>query len=87
MLQLYESEGIDWTKVAFVDNQDCVDVIEQAPPKCVRARLRACVCLHCAGWNRQTRMHARTHTFFGERGVVCLCVACVVRLVCALKWS
>ncbi|KAF5838685.1 hypothetical protein DUNSADRAFT_2380 [Dunaliella salina] len=31
--QEYESEGIDWTKVEFVDNQLCVDVIEQAPPK------------------------------------------------------
>jgi len=31
--QEYESEGIDWTKVEFVDNQECVDVIEQAPPK------------------------------------------------------
>lgn len=24
----YEREGIDWTKVEFVDNQDCVDVFE-----------------------------------------------------------
>ncbi len=29
----YMSEGIDWTKVEFVDNQDCVDVIEAQPPK------------------------------------------------------
>ncbi|KAG1663736.1 hypothetical protein FOA52_006105 [Chlamydomonas sp. UWO 241] len=29
----YESEGIDWTKVEFSDNQECVDVIEMAPPK------------------------------------------------------
>ncbi len=32
-LQEYESEGIDWTKVEFTDNQSCVDVIELAPPK------------------------------------------------------
>lgn len=31
--QEYESEGIDWTKIEFVDNQECVDVIEMAPPK------------------------------------------------------
>jgi myosin heavy subunit len=34
------SEGIDWTKVEFVDNQDCVDVIEAQPPK-VRPALSA----------------------------------------------
>lgn len=32
-LQEYESEGIDWTKVEFIDNQECVDVIEAVPPK------------------------------------------------------
>ncbi|GAX85034.1 hypothetical protein CEUSTIGMA_g12454.t1 [Chlamydomonas eustigma] len=31
--QEYESEGIDWTKIEFTDNQDCVDVIEMQPPK------------------------------------------------------
>eukprot|EP00879_Flechtneria_rotunda_P012719 GHRR01013282.1.p1 GENE.GHRR01013282.1~~GHRR01013282.1.p1 ORF type:complete len:1481 (+),score=699.13 GHRR01013282.1:1396-5838(+) len=29
----YEVEGIDWTKVEWVDNQACVDVIEAMPPK------------------------------------------------------
>eukprot|EP00775_Hariotina_reticulata_P008956 gene8956-9132_t len=29
----YESEGIDWTKVEWVDNQACVDVIEAMPPR------------------------------------------------------
>ncbi|WIA33590.1 hypothetical protein OEZ86_006714 [Tetradesmus obliquus] len=29
----YEAEGIDWTKVEWVDNQACVDVIEAMPPK------------------------------------------------------
>ena len=31
--QEYESEGIDWTKIEFTDNQECVDVIEMQPPK------------------------------------------------------
>ena len=29
----YEAEGVDWTQVAFVDNQDCVDAFEAMPPK------------------------------------------------------
>ncbi|EFJ42839.1 type VIII myosin heavy chain MyoC [Volvox carteri f. nagariensis] len=29
----YESEGVDWTKVEFIDNQDCVDIFELMPPK------------------------------------------------------
>ncbi|PNH05355.1 Myosin-2 heavy chain [Tetrabaena socialis] len=29
----YESEGVDWTKVEFIDNQECVDVFEVMPPK------------------------------------------------------
>ncbi len=32
-LQEYEKEGIDWTKVEFVDNQECVDCIDMQPPK------------------------------------------------------
>ncbi|KAL6757024.1 P-loop containing nucleoside triphosphate hydrolase protein [Haematococcus lacustris] len=31
--QEYEMEGIDWTKVEFVDNQECVDAVEQVPPR------------------------------------------------------
>ncbi|KAG2431429.1 hypothetical protein HXX76_009444 [Chlamydomonas incerta] len=31
--QEYESEGVDWTKVEFIDNQECVDVFETMPPK------------------------------------------------------
>ncbi|KAG2437016.1 hypothetical protein HYH02_011447 [Chlamydomonas schloesseri] len=31
--QEYESEGVDWTKVEFIDNQDCVNVFETMPPK------------------------------------------------------
>ncbi|KAM7498760.1 hypothetical protein LguiA_023174 [Lonicera macranthoides] len=27
----YELDGIDWTKVDFVDNQDCLDLIEKKP--------------------------------------------------------
>ncbi|GLI69728.1 hypothetical protein VaNZ11_014403 [Volvox africanus] len=29
----YETEGVDWTKVEFIDNQDCVDIFELMPPK------------------------------------------------------
>ncbi|GFR42870.1 hypothetical protein Agub_g3861, partial [Astrephomene gubernaculifera] len=29
----YESEGVDWTKVEFIDNQDCLDVFELMPPR------------------------------------------------------
>jgi myosin V len=29
----YESEGIDWTKVEFIDNYECVDAIEATPPR------------------------------------------------------
>jgi myosin-5 len=29
----YQSEGIDWTKVEWVDNQACLDVIEAMPPR------------------------------------------------------
>jgi myosin-5 len=29
----YSREGIDWAHVDFEDNQDCVDLIEQKPPK------------------------------------------------------
>ncbi len=32
-LQEYESEGIDWTKVEFIDNQECVDALEAVPPR------------------------------------------------------
>jgi myosin-5 len=27
----YEEDGIDWTKVEFVDNQECLDLIEKKP--------------------------------------------------------
>jgi hypothetical protein len=27
--QEYEEDGIDWTKVEFVDNQECLDLIEK----------------------------------------------------------
>ncbi|PSC73257.1 myosin-1-like [Micractinium conductrix] len=30
--EVYESEGIDWAHVEFVDNQDCVDLFEVRPP-------------------------------------------------------
>lgn len=29
---VYRDEGIDWTDVEFVDNQDCVDLLEARPP-------------------------------------------------------
>jgi myosin-5 len=28
----YEEEGVDWTRVEFEDNQECVDLIEARPP-------------------------------------------------------
>ena len=28
-VQEYEEDGIDWTKVEFVDNQECLDLIEK----------------------------------------------------------
>ena len=31
--EVYASEGIDWRHVEFVDNQQCVDLIESRPPK------------------------------------------------------
>ena len=31
--QEYEAEGIDWTKIEFIDNQDCVDAIESNNPR------------------------------------------------------
>ncbi|PRW61206.1 myosin-1-like isoform X1 [Chlorella sorokiniana] len=30
--EVYESESIDWAHVEFVDNQECVDLIEARPP-------------------------------------------------------
>jgi myosin V len=29
----YTAEGIDWSHIEFVDNQDCLDTIDQKPPK------------------------------------------------------
>lgn len=29
LLQEYEGDGIDWTKVEFKDNQECLDLIEK----------------------------------------------------------
>jgi hypothetical protein len=29
----YECEGIDWSHIDFVDNQDCLDTIDAKPPK------------------------------------------------------
>eukprot|EP00967_Tisochrysis_lutea_P157402 scaffold319402_cov15-Tisochrysis_lutea.AAC.1 len=52
----YESEGIDWTKVEFVDNQECVDVIEQAPPKC-----GSCICTSCMICTRPPRSISLLH--------------------------
>lgn len=28
-IQEYEEDGIDWTKVEFEDNQECLDLIEK----------------------------------------------------------
>ena len=33
--EVYAAEGVDWTQVEFEDNQECVDLIEARPPKCV----------------------------------------------------
>lgn len=40
--QEYESEGVDWTKVEFIDNQECVDVFETMPPKARRIGIAPC---------------------------------------------
>lgn len=31
VFQEYESDGIDWTRIEFEDNQDCLDLIEKVP--------------------------------------------------------
>lgn len=61
--QEYESEGIDWTKVDFVDNQECVDVIEMAPPKvgaCWGAVGKLATAGHVGNWDRSWLI---THTW------------------------
>ena len=33
MQEEYDAEGIDWSHIAFEDNQDCLDTIDAKPPK------------------------------------------------------
>lgn len=44
LLQEYESDGIDWTKVEFEDNQECLDLFEKVTKACVSHSLSVHLC-------------------------------------------
>ncbi len=54
----YESEGIEWSSVVFIDNQDCLDLVAKRPTgllplldeECRCVRCRVCRGVECEGW-------------------------------------